>query len=201
MSQHLRQGDILFDVGAEKGTESVKYARFVGAQNMVLFEGEPLVWPNIRNSFEESGLFAPLACYVGLVSDVTHTPEDLDYPEDEMHGWPIITMNEPTDHRTFRYIHDHSNNTKQTTIDDWVEVNHIIPNAITMDIEGAEYVALLGAHDVLGDHRPLVWVSIHPDLMERDYQTTPSQLMDYMESFGYRGEFLGFDHEHHWLFR
>lgn len=198
MREHLSYGDILFDVGAEKGDQSVLYSAFVGAQSMCLFESEPLVWPNIRHEFYDNGLPNPMACYVGLVSNVTASPTT-DYDDHLVSGWPACSYANPTTDRTFRYIHQHTATTKQTRLDDWAADNGIVPAAITMDIEGAEYVALLGTEHILKMHRPLVWVSIHPDLMERDYESTPEELLSFVEGLGYRGTWLGRDHEDHWL--
>lgn len=199
MSWHLRRGDILFDIGTEKGDVSVLYAEMVGAENMVLFEGEPLVWPNIREEWVRNGLPTPLAYYAGLVGEQTSavTP---DYDDTPIEGWPAHSYLTPTTHRTFRYIHDHASHTRMTTIDDWVKANKIIPTALTIDIEGAELLALRGAKEVLRVHRPWVWVSIHPDLMERDYESTPEELIGFMESLDYTGVHLGTDHEEHWWF-
>lgn len=201
MREHLSYGDILFDVGAEKGDQSVLYSAFVGAQSMCLFESEPRVWPNIRHEFYDNGLPNPMACYVGLVSNVTASPTT-DYDDHMMpNGWPACAWGHPTTDRTFRYIHQHTATTKQTRLDDWMRSTDIVPTAITMDIEGAEYIALLGAENILATHRPLVWVSIHPDLMERDYESTPEELYAYMTRLGYTGTHLGTDHEEHHFFQ
>lgn len=200
MSELLTHGDILFDVGAEKGDISVTYSGFVGAQNMVLFESEPLVWPNIYQEWQNNGLPDPLACWAGLVgahsNDVTP-----DYDDTPVGVWPAIAFGTPTTHRTYRYIHEHLHNTKMTSIDDWVARNAIIPRALTIDVEGAEYDVLLGAHDTLRDHQPIVWVSLHPDLMEKDYNAFPGQLIPYMVGLGYSHSLLGIDHEEHHLFK
>lgn len=199
MSSLLHPGDILFDIGAEKGDQSVLYAGMVGSGSMCLFEPEPTVWPNIRANFEIAELSPPMRCYVGLVGGNTTFPEtDYDDTLDE-DGWPACSHAPPTTNRTFRYIHDHSANTKQTRLDDWVLEHDIIPTAITMDIEGAEFIALAGAFPTLAAHRPIVWVSVHPDLMERDYDSTPEELIAMMENLGYKYEWLGRDHEDHFL--
>jgi hypothetical protein len=58
-----------------------------------------------------------------------------------------------------------------------------------------------GMTHILTEHRPLVWLSMHPDLMDEWYGTTPDQVHELMAACGYSAEFLGHDHEDHWLYR
>ena len=58
-----------------------------------------------------------------------------------------------------------------------------------------------GAEMTLLKHRPLVWISVHPDLMERAGWPDVQELFDFMTGLGYGREYLGTDHEqHHALF-
>jgi hypothetical protein len=45
-----------------------------------------------------------------------------------------------------------------------------------------------------------IWVSIHPDLMERDFDEQRDDLVAWMGDMGWKGENLGYDHEEHWHF-
>jgi hypothetical protein len=45
-----------------------------------------------------------------------------------------------------------------------------------------------------------VWVSVHPDMMLRDYGTEAEELHAFMADHGYTGEHLATDHEQHWFF-
>jgi hypothetical protein len=71
---------------------------------------------------------------------------------------------------------------------------------LTVDVEGAELLVRLGAEQLLETVRPLVWVSVHPDLMWKDYQTTTGRLFSYMLSFGYEPVIVAVDHETHVAF-
>jgi hypothetical protein len=76
----------------------------------------------------------------------------------------------------------------------------VIPSAITIDIEGAELLALQGAERTLLNERPIVWCSIHPDMLLKDYNTKPIEVLEFMEKMHYRSTFLAEDHELHFRF-
>ena len=201
MEKNLKPGDVLFDVGAETGHISAVYARFVGAQNMVLFEPNPDNWQNIKATWDLEELPTPLATRCALVSDKTHVP-DTNYGLDQLDGWPALAWTGRIwTPRSYRYIHEHAHNTAQIALDDFVKDTEIVPKAITVDVEGAEIKVLRGARGVLATIRPLVWVSIHPDLMLEHYKTSVDQLHAFMFECGYDGEYLATDHEVHMLYR
>lgn len=202
MQAHLTPDMVLFDVGAEHGSISAVYASWV--KTMVLFEPSPDFWPNIRMTWEANGLPHPAGWFVGLVGDDDHPDPDVDYDDREINGWPACAWSDvETPAMPYRYAHNdkHAAVTRRTSIDRWVAEHHLVPDAITIDVEGAEGDVLNGARWTLETVRPLVWVSIHPDLMERDYpHHTPQSIRERMRSLGYRDELLGIDHEEHWAF-
>jgi hypothetical protein len=85
-------------------------------------------------------------------------------------------------------------------LDDYVSEVGIVPDALNIDVEGAELLVFKGAEKTLRDNNLKIFVSIHDDLGIRDYNTTPEDTMFYLESFGYTGEFLAKNHEAHWYF-
>ena len=206
MEENLKKGDVLFDVGAENGAISCIYAGMVGAENMVLFESTPEYWPNIMATWVENGLMAPRAACNTLVSDRNQRAElfPLRSGTETLYGspWPPAAFTENlTEARSYRYIHEHAHQTPQITLDFFSSSSLIKPNAITIDVEGAELLVLKGAGLILELSRPLVWVSVHPDLMERDYDCTPSQVSDYMNAKGYDEIHLAKDHETHMFYK
>lgn len=194
MQRHLERGMVLFDIGAEHGWISAILAGWVGGENMVLVEPSPEFWRNIRLTWEANGLVRPrlmaqaFCGSEGIATGASQWP-DCAAGDDEVPAMP------------YRYLHEpkHRLETPCTTID--VLAGQVPPAAITIDVEGAELTVLRGAVATLLTVRPLVWVSIHPDLMERDYGATPRELRAFMADQGYGGECLGIDHEEHWLFR
>ena len=195
MRDNLDVGDVLFDVGTEQGWCNLLYAQFVGAENMVLIEPTKKFWPNIKATWEANYTAQPLACYDGLISDITNTETKVFTP------WPAAAAGDLIDRSKYQYVHDHDVEVPQMTLDDLVKRSGIIPNAITVDVEGAEILVIRGALETLIEHRPLVWLSLHDYLLQRDYNATVEDVHQVMESLGYQATFLATNHEQHWLYQ
>ena len=202
LDQHLRAGDLLFDIGAECGWQSAVLAQLVGPGNMVLFEPDAVVWPCIRNIWRHSGLAQPRAMFQGLVADMVNgawrSGEDYkNWPNVAFK--PVITGHDDSSffYRTYRSLAD-PDELAVTTLDDFCTATDLWPDALNIDVEGAELRVLKGAYQLLGNAAPRhVWVSVHPDQMEK-YGDTPEQLFEFMAHFDH--EYLGHDHEEHHLF-
>lgn len=200
MQAHLKPGMVLYDVGTEHGWLSAVYGAFTGHGNMVLIEPSPEMWINIRKTWEANGFDPPIACiemFCGEKDSITFTGKGVVSPANE--AWPKWTDDfETLDEcpaMEYRYIGD--TRTDTITIDSLVRVTKRPPDAITVDVEGFEIAVMRGAEKTLRKHRPLVWISVHEDLMERAGWPDVQELYDFMTSCGYGREFLGRDHEAH----
>ena len=194
MEEHLKPGMVLYDVGTEHGWLSAVYGGFVGYENMVLIEPSPEFWPNIRKIWECNGFPEPLAAFQGFIGDQA---DPLGPGVEAESIWPACSVGPECGAMAYRYLGTEGINTR--SIDQLAGLG-FPPDAVTIDIEGAELLALWGAEGTLRHHRPLVWVSVHEDLMRRDFSLDPLALHRFMESVGYLGEYLVTDHEAHWLF-
>lgn len=199
MEQHLKKGDVLFDIGTEVGWLSIIYGRFVGPENMVLIEPTPDFWANIRATWRKNFDTPPLASFNGLFSNKSDAQQPADY-YGEGDNYPEAAERELIDKLAYTYIHENNAKVPEITIDDYVKRTGIVPDALTMDTEGAELFILQGAEETLRTHKPMVWASIHPDLGERDYGVTKQDVLDFMEALGYEAEYLATDHEEHYYF-
>ena len=209
MEETLKKGDVLFDLGSLDGWLSALYSQFVGAENMCLFEPAPDAWPNIKAIWEENHLPTPRHTFCGFVSNKTilHPPEpdhDLGYRD----GWPVVAYSDDLlgedGEMHFRSVRERSHDTPQTTLDDFVAFTGIVPDALTVDVEGAEILVLRGAPHVLRDLKPrLVWLSLHTinGALTYDYHSSETEVLDLMTSYGYKGEWLGDEGDAHWIFK
>lgn len=201
LQEHLRKTDLLMEIGAEEGGLSACIAKIIGADRMILVEPETIVWPTIRAIFEHNDLGLPAWCLVALISDRTDVSPGDDVMQDGP-CWPAVSHGDDLPAtRAYRYIHEHADHTPQITVDDWVQRNDRYPTALNIDVEGAELRVLRGARSLLEKQRPLVWCSVHPDLLLRDYGGTPDALFGYMDDLGYVRQWLGTDHEEHHFFK
>jgi len=197
MEKHLKDTDVLFCVGAEWGWMEAVFAKYF-TPKVVLFEPTPDFWPGIRLTWEANKLPLPLAHFVGLVGR-----ESDDEVGVEIGNWAPASYEKKLLERSmpYKYLHEHKDVPK-ISIDDFNELTDSskAPDALSIDVEGAEYEVLLGAENTLKRHHPLVWVSIHPDLLLENYGATPDQIHDLMKNLGYTGKRLATDHEEHWLY-
>jgi FkbM family methyltransferase len=190
----LQPGDVVYDIGAEHGWMSVILGLRVGGNNMVLVEPSQEFWPNIHLGWEHNELAMPLACAQAFAGDQeTGSLYVMAWPP-EAHGPECGAM-------AYRHPNNHADTIKTVSIDQIDMATGRAPKGITIDVEGAELGVLRGAGKVLMMDRPHVWVSVHDDLMRRDFNTTPAQLITYMRDLDYRMIDLGYDHEHHMYFR
>lgn len=201
MHHHIEPGDVVYDIGAEEGDFPALYASW-GAQ-VVLVEPNPYVWPCIRWTWEANDLPAPLGWFVGLLGDKPAEPVDNDTEAWDDRGWPHCAYREMIGDHGFRHLGEHGGrNTPVSTLDALVADVGTAPDVVTMDVEGGELHVLKGAHRTLTEHRPIVFVSVHPQFMEDLYGIVngTKAVVGHMTDIGYTAEFLTTDHEEHWMF-
>lgn len=198
----LSWDEVFFDVGTEHGwIAGVLAQEFVNPARMHLFEPSPEFWPNIRKVWVHNALATPAGMVQAFVSD--HSDILVPLALDTMFQvWPeTADVNAPETpgmaYRDLRYPgHIHS-----ITIDDYCAITGARPTVINVDVEGAELMVMRGAAQTIAKGLvPNIWISVHPDLMEKNFGHTPDQLMSFMASCGYSGKLLGVDHEEHWTF-
>lgn len=190
----LSPGDVLYDIGAEHGYMSAIFAQKVGGENMVLVEPSSDLWPNIYGCWVKNHLAGPLFCFEGFAGEYTN----LTNAQQRSGLWPESAKGpECGDSLPYRHLNHHAELIPTITIDGLALITEP-PRGITIDVEGAELRVLKGAEDVLTEDRPYVWCSVHPDLMERDFDDAEDLLHRYMQDHGYDGRLLRHDHEYHW---
>lgn len=203
MEKNLTKDDVMLYIGAEHGWMPALYAKYMlDPSKVVLFEPAPDYWPNIKAIWKANGLADPMDCYAGLASNKTKEADEPNFETGNAEdGWPLCSNSEYLMKKlSYRYIHEHSNNTPQITIDDYVNKAGISPTSLSMDVEGGEILIIEGAEQTLRNNKMLCWISVHPDMMERNYSKTGDDFHKLMQSFGYKKKLLAIDHEEHWLY-
>lgn len=194
MMLYVKPGDIFFDIGSEFGAISAMIQKYLKPR-MVLFEPTREFFDSTKLIWELNGLETPERVFNGFVGEKT-TEEKIRELQ-----WKDI---EPREIEAMAYLNLNNESQREkvptVTVDDYVGATGLIPRVLNIDVEGAEILVINGAVSTLKKHKPLVWLSIHGDLI-KGYNSSEEKLVKRMESLGYIGELLATDHEKHLLFR
>lgn len=188
----IRPGDVVWEIGAEQGDISVLYALW-GA-DVVLIEPDAGFWPNIKAIFEANGVEERVTGTLHAYVDARNAGVEWVSP------WPDATAGPLTGDRHPVELGD-DDSVAHVTLDAMFALGFPRPQVVSVDIDGAEFQMLLGAERMLDEVRPIWFISVHPEHMRAQHGDTPDDVICHMEKHGYDGEYLGFDHEQHWLYK
>lgn len=197
MQEVLKNGDKFYDIGTEQGWCNLVYAKIVGPENMFLIEPTQEFWGNIYQLWYKNFNKHPLGTYNGLIGNKTTEERK----GKDLTVWPVDSKEVIIDRNKYTYIHENQSSVKQIKLDDLIKESKIKPDVLNIDVEGAELLVFKGAEKFLKENNPHIFVSLHDDLGIENYHTTPIQTINYLESLGYKGEFLASNHEDHWYFK
>lgn len=179
----FKPGMTVYDVGAEHGCMTALYRSWVGG-NVVPIEPSQPYWPCIRGTYEANGYGPPPAWFVGFASDTTNLR-----PYRAAFGrgsWPQIEGEIIPDFG-FRHLAQQAMDTAQVTLDRFARWAALPPDAVVIDVEGAEGRVLAGLVNTLMERDVLVYVSVHEPTMLAWYGQTLADLHALMGSAGYSG--------------
>lgn len=201
MHTALPAGAVLWDVGAELGDHAAVYASW--GCRLVLIEPNPGAWPCLAATLEANGATGAIDAWCwSFVADVETGELGPARFGTTAPPWPPSAVGECTDragmaHLSGRPDPDPYPEQPVTTIDALVAAGAPAPYAMTIDVEGAELKVIRGAERTIAEHRPKIWLSVHPELLT-GYGDDPAEIQQVMTGHGYRGRLLAVDHEEHW---
>jgi FkbM family methyltransferase len=197
MFHHIGPNDVVYDIGAEEGDFPALWASW-GAE-VVLFEPNERVWPNIRAIFEANRLIHRLrGAHIGFAGPESRHSDAYRIRQE----WPEAAYGPIIGDHGFCNLSERPDLDVVTIDECWSELGAPQPTVITMDVEGAEFEVLKGAVATLDGPRPKVFISIHKTFAwemygHLDVETT---ILRFMHAFDYEEQFLCTDHESHWFF-
>jgi FkbM family methyltransferase len=212
MHDLLQPGWTVYDVGAEEGDFTALYRGWVGdTGTVVAVEPSTCYWPAIRKTWEENGFAGAPICVTAFAGDRTYFPQFSDHftqgDYDQIilgpNGWPVCSAGPIIPDCGFRALCERTLDTPGWRLDDLADAYDAPPNAITMDIEGAEWHALSGCERLVapGGPQPLIWVSVHDENMINAYGKQFSDIIRLVLSWDYTYEYVGcHGGEDFWLF-
>jgi len=193
LHHHIRKGDVVYYVGAEEG-EFPALCQKWGAE-VFLWEPNPKVWSNIRAIWEANDLDTPM-CFPGFASAETAT-----LGVEPGREWPPSAYEDIIAAHGFKELHLEADNYPQLTIDDMFRLTGKAPKHIAFDVEGSEWQVLRGATDVLKKFKPILYASIHPEMMALHWGEWSRDFRNWLGDLGYQETILDYEHELHCLYR
>lgn len=211
MYVEIKKDDVVYYVGAECGDIPALIQKW-GAK-LYLFEPSHTSWPIIKKIWEANKLERPVGLYAMFASDKTELkPSKVDenigegwkFGED---NWPEFASKEVKEDINFAFLSQQADGIPQVKIDDVVSlvdpttgIGTMIPDVISIDVEGAELQVLKGAELTIESFMPKIFVSVHPEILEREYNTNQREVRDWIIDKGYKEVFLDYQHEMHLLY-
>ena len=147
----VKKGDYVLDAGGCWGDTALYFANKVGSSGKVYsFE----FIPNNLNVFERN---------INLNTHLRKIIKIIKFPLwKSSNNYLFSIENGPNSKISFKALNNNSVKIKTISIDEYVRINNIKKiDFIKMDIEGAEFNALIGAKQVLTKYRPNLAISIY----------------------------------------
>lgn len=179
----LRPGGTFFDVGAHYGWISMAAANRVGRTGRVV-------------SFEPSPVLVDiLACHrrfnrlrqMQIVQAAVSNTDDQKSPFFLINDGLSVRNSLTIGGRDTPYVHP-DNKTRTTvrslTLDSFTASSGIVPDLVKIDVEGAEWLVLEGAAQLLATHHPDLIVGVHPFWLPASHSV--DQILGFLEQLGYQ---------------
>jgi len=146
-SKYVKPGMTVFDVGANVGLYSLLSSVLIGGNGKV-FSFEPL---------PENIFYLKKHIELNKLKNVTAIEKAVN---DKV---STVRFNFG-DNRSAGYISNEGEIEVETTsLDEYINQGNPLPDLIKMDIEGAEYEALIGAKEILKTKKPVIFLATHSD--------------------------------------
>lgn len=188
---------IVMYIGAYKGDMAALLAS-LGA-DLIIMESTAAFWELIHETWNINRLRKPVGFWSGLVSNKTIWSGVMPALDE----WPARHTSYEEGKVGFSHLAESGQdieNYPQITIDDFVGISGVVPDIITMDVEGSELEIMKGATHTIEAYKPALVLSVHPEFMFHNHGTYERELHDLVRDRGYVGTWLDYDHEHHWLY-
>jgi FkbM family methyltransferase len=164
LTDKIKPGRVIFDIGAYIGTHSLALASLSGAR-VVAFEPNPSNLDRLRQNVSANPDLSDLIDVVPLAVSNGSGVSDFQLHDNVAQGYASGShlAEVPTTERpaTYQALGFKTTQVRTVALDDFVTANKVVPERIKVDIEGAEYLALEGARRLLSGHHPQVFVEVH----------------------------------------
>lgn len=80
---------------------------------------------------------------------------------------------------------DQPKNATMITLDSFCQTNNLKPDVIKIDVEGYELNVLLGAENTIREHKPMLFMEIHPRFLSNFWGHTIENIYEFFRTHGY----------------
>jgi FkbM family methyltransferase len=192
MHDLIGPGDVVYYVGAEEGEFPALCVTW-GAQ-VYLIEPNPKVWSNIRAIWESNNLPTPVT-FPGFASNITES-----LGVEPTRGWPDCAYEDIIAAHGFKELHTESQNYPQIKLDDLYEKFQEPPTVLSFDVEGSEFHVLRGAERIIDTFKPIIYASIHPEMLMLHWGEWSRDLRNWINDKGYTELMVDYQHELHCVY-
>lgn len=178
VSDYIRKGDIVFDIGANAGEYTFKFEQCVGSKNVYSFEPIPKLYKNLKRIFRKVNIEllafsnkSTLSQFkIPVINDVVY----------DTRGKLDIEITEPGE-TNYELIE-----VQCKTIDEYV-IQKSIPKIklIKIDVEGHEFNVLKGATKTLRKLKPIILIEIE----QRHHDMPIDVIFNFINELGYEIKF------------
>jgi FkbM family methyltransferase len=182
LNDHLRPGDVFFDVGAHHGWVSMWALPLVGPEGAVYsFEPSPanllvLEWHKNANHFAQWRVVPKAVADEDAVQRSFSLIDAGDSPMNSLtSGVPGMPLMGGRDIQTISI--------QTATLDAFCEEAGVRPNLLKIDVEGAELLVLRGAERVLREAQPTIILAVHPYWLPKGQSS--AQIAELLKAYGY----------------
>lgn len=194
MRSTTKKDDIVIYIGAEEGDMCALLTKW-GA-HVAMFEPNPDVWSNIKAIWEANNLDEPYICYAGFAGpETTENAESALY----MGKFPPSADGPVIAEHGFKSLHQADGSIPSIKLD-VLGMSGLIPDMISIDVEGAEWEVLKGAESLLRNAHPRIYLSLHPEFLFEIYGRYAVELRSWIKQFGYKETLLDYQHEVHLVY-
>jgi len=177
LSRFVRPGDVVIDIGANRGVYTYRLEQLVGRHGAVhAFEPVPVNVRTLTRLFDgrHNVVVYPMALSDHSGTSEIHVPVYRGNQIDALAS--LVSPSVPHDSVPVRL----------STLDDIMSSCHQAVSFVKCDVEGAELSVLKGAEGVLRQHRPSLLIEIE----QRHQRTDIHETFDYLSNLGYAGYFI-----------
>lgn len=176
--KYIKPNDVIIDVGANLGFTTILFSKLVGPNGKVIsFEPSPTIHPKLLKTIHMNSLQNVSTIYGGCGTE-----------EGELE---LCRIDGSSGNASLRVRQENAllEKIKIRPLDDWLASEKNKISFLKIDTEGFEAEVLKGAHRILSQDRPIIYIEL-----TEDFKDSSLESVEILKSYGYElPDFKGID--------